>query len=143
MTKFFKKNNKSSGFTVIEALVAITIFVFSILGMFAVLGNNIKSVNYAKQKIEATYLAQEGLEYMRNQRDNYMVFGDGWSSFVTNCSNLDSNICLVGDAPLGFIRIVSLTSTTDKRVTVTSTVSWHQGSGDQNVSFSEDLFDWY
>jgi len=93
--KIIKKNiKKSTGFTLIETLVAIMIFTTSVLALMVVLSNNLSNVNYAKRKLIATFLAQEGVEYMRNMRDTYVLYeppsGDnGWNSFVVKISDCD------------------------------------------------------
>ncbi|MFA6274120.1 MAG: type II secretion system protein [Candidatus Paceibacterota bacterium] len=204
MFKYFKKQNKkniSRGFTLVETLVAIGIFSTSILVMMVVLGAGISDTNYAKRKIIATYLAQEGIEYIRNIRDTYELFptnigGDGWVDFkvaVSNCISNSNNKsgCLFYDGNLipgdedpmnsikilpcedtdnlctkgilyydpatgrynpgqanffpssGFTRsiIVEFLGNVDE-IKVSSTVHWKQGSGDQSVTFSENLFNW-
>lgn len=87
MELFLKqKNKKQEGFTLIETLVAISIFTMSVLTMLVVLGQGISSTGYAKQKSSAGYLAQEGMEYIRNMRDTYVLYsapaGVGWTTFV-------------------------------------------------------------
>ncbi len=96
MKKFFKQKNrgftrtpkfgvtpKGGGFTLIETLVAISIFTVSILGLLAVLSQGISDTGYAKKKIIAEYLAQEGIEYIRNMRDTYVLYTipGGWTAF--------------------------------------------------------------
>lgn len=75
----------SGGFTLVETLVAIAIFTTSILGLMLVLAAGIYNTNYAKNKITASYLAQEGIEYIRNMRDTYGLYtavtGKDWSNF--------------------------------------------------------------
>lgn len=67
----FKKILKvSRGFTLVEAMVAISILLLSITGAFAVAQSSLQSTSYAKNRITAYYLAQEGLEYIRHLRDN-------------------------------------------------------------------------
>ena len=72
MKIFFKQNNK--GFTLVETLVAVSIFTMSLLGIMSILASSIADTTYAKQKMTATYLAQEGIEYMRNVRDTNMFY---------------------------------------------------------------------
>jgi len=85
MIKFFKQNNKKSGFTLVETLIAISIFSVSIVALFSVLAQGISNTNYAKKKIIAGYLAQEGIEYIRNMRDSYVLYsvttGKNWAQF--------------------------------------------------------------
>ena len=75
MKKFFQQKNKglacrsmAEGFTLVETLVAISIFTMSILALLVILTQGIANTNYAKHKITASYLAQEGIEYARNVR---------------------------------------------------------------------------
>ncbi len=89
------KDNKA--FTLIEMLVAVSIFSLAILAILAVIGGDLKNINYAKKKLIATYLATEGIEYMRNIRDTYGLYDstqlpavDGWVAFknkvVSDCN---------------------------------------------------------
>ncbi len=94
MKNIFQKINR--GFTLVETLVALSIFSFAVLGMLVILGGGVKNVNYAKSKIVATYLAQEGIEYFRNLRDNYVLYtipsSDGWVNFtggILPCTGAD------------------------------------------------------
>lgn len=71
-----KENNISkstAGFTLIETLVAISIFVASVTVLLVVTGGGIKDVNSAQNKLTATYLAQEGAELVRASRDTYFM----------------------------------------------------------------------
>lgn len=88
------KNNKQRGFTLVEALVAVLIFSVSVVFMMVVLSDNVSDLGYAKDKVVATYLAQEGLEYVRNVRDTYMLYSDagtGWPDFVAKMNPCDQN----------------------------------------------------
>ncbi len=96
MKKFLKQKNKfikgrqtlsrTKGFTLVETLVAISIFTVSLLGIMSVLASGIANTNYAKRKMTATYLAQEGIEYVRNMRDDYMLYDKNWNNFRTKIS---------------------------------------------------------
>jgi len=105
MIKFFKQKNKDylycyskrckRGFTLVETLIAISIFSMSIVGLMSVLGGGISNISYAKEKIIAGYLAQEGLEYIRNMRDTYVLYSisaqTGWTDFNNNL--IDTSAC--------------------------------------------------
>ena len=190
MTKNYQQNNKA--FTLVETLVAISIFTVSILGLMSVLTSGISSTNYAKQKIIASYLAQEGIEYIRNIRDDYMLYGNNWNNFrtkINECGNHGTNdkTCYFDDQSLdfsdpsmpmtkilidscpndlcptllydsntgkynysssgvnsGFIRSIQARYPRgpDDEIKIISIVSWNQGSGSYNVTFSETLFNW-
>ena len=96
MKLFFKKVNKlNGGFTLLETLVAISIFSVSLLGIMSVLASGVADTNYAKRKMTATYLAQEGIEYIRNMRDTLVLYDlpggkTGWKEFrdtIKDCGN--------------------------------------------------------
>ena len=97
MLKFLKQKNKfKKAFTLVEVLVAIAIFSASILAMMSVLAGGITDTNFVKNKMIATYLAQEGIEAVRNMRDTAVLSGianskDGWIDFyssVNSCTNI-------------------------------------------------------
>src|SRR5258708_30071470 len=89
MIKFFEKINKelreNRAFTLVESLVAISIFTVSLLTLMIVLGGGVSNINYVKEKIIATYLAQEGIEYVRNMEDTFILYSatsqTGWDAF--------------------------------------------------------------
>ncbi len=109
MKEFFKQKNKfingrqtlseAKGFTLVETLVALSIFTMSILALLSILGQGISDTSYSKKKIIASYLAQEGIEYMRNLRDTYVLYNPedsaaGWAEFL---SRLAAESCQTGD----------------------------------------------
>ncbi|MBP6866617.1 MAG: type II secretion system protein [Candidatus Pacebacteria bacterium] len=86
------KINFKSGFTLVESLVAIMILTISITAMLVILSNNVSEIDQVKRKVVANYLAQEGLEYVRNMRDTYMLYsttGTGWPDFVAKMQACD------------------------------------------------------
>lgn len=97
-----KINFKNKGFTLVETLVSISIFTVSLLAVISVLTQGIANTTYIKTKLTATYLAQEGIEYMRNMRDTYALYDStsaqhGWDTFNTHVSPCQNNGCSFGD----------------------------------------------
>ena len=95
MKLFFKKFRRiNKGFTLVETLVAISIFSLSILALMAVLTQGVSDTNYAKKKIIASYLAQEGIEYIRNMRDTFVLYSTngqtGWNDFKVKLDPCDA-----------------------------------------------------
>jgi prepilin-type N-terminal cleavage/methylation domain-containing protein len=70
------KNKK--GFTLIESLVAITVLMLVISGASTAVSQGISSYTYSKNQITAFYLAQEGIEHVRNMRDQNGLTGVHW-----------------------------------------------------------------
>ena len=62
-----RKNNK--GFTLVETLVAIGILSVAILGTFTAVQSGLQNSYTAKDRTVAFWLAQEGMEYIKNIRD--------------------------------------------------------------------------
>lgn len=97
---------KQKGFTLIEALLAVSVFTISVVTLLSVLGSGIADTNHAKRKVIAVYLAQEGVEFMRNMRDTYMLYsaGTGWGSFEGRLlsASCDSSGCFYNDTNLNY-----------------------------------------
>ena len=75
------------GFTLIETLVSLAIFSASIVALISVTASGVANTNFAKNKLTASYLAQEGVEMVRNIRDsNSLLGGNGipWVPFTTS-----------------------------------------------------------
>ncbi len=92
MKNFPKKFN--DGFTLVETLVAVSIFTLSLLIVMVVLGQGLSNTTNSQEKTIATYLAQEGIEYMRNMRDTFLLYSTdattGWTSFRGRLDACDS-----------------------------------------------------
>lgn len=100
MKYFFKKIHKGfprtfskkgmSGFTIVETLVALSIFSLSVTALIVVAGQGISNTGSAGSKITADYLAQEGVEIIRNMRDTALISiinkkqQNAWSGFIGN-----------------------------------------------------------
>lgn len=72
--------NEKAGFTIIETLVSLAIFASSILGLIVITSQGAADTNYAKNKLVASYLAQEGIEMVRNMRDSSSLAGNSWQA---------------------------------------------------------------
>lgn len=73
------------GFTLVEAMVAISILSLSITGPMIIAQKGIGSAIYARDQITAFYLAQEAVEYIRNVRDSNRINQIPWLSYLSNC----------------------------------------------------------
>ena len=85
MKKKSVKNN-SAGFTVVEVLVALTIFSFAIVGLVTVSAGGLANTSISKNTLTANYLAQEGIELVRNLRDSDVLLysSAGWNPFINS-----------------------------------------------------------
>lgn len=84
-----KRANSSriKGFTLIETLVAIAILTIAIVGPLTLAMKSIISSYSSQNNLTAVYLAQEGLEYVKNVRDNNILQGEDWieGGDLNNC----------------------------------------------------------
>ncbi len=87
---------KNKGLTLVETLVAISILSISILATFTAVQGGLQASINAKDKTTAFYLAQEGMELVRNMRDNNALnsINGGLNTWMTGLAN-------PGFAPLG------------------------------------------
>jgi prepilin-type N-terminal cleavage/methylation domain-containing protein len=64
-----KKTITQQGFTIVETLVALSIFSVAVIALISVTISGSSGATYVKNKLTASYLAQEGIEMVRNLRD--------------------------------------------------------------------------
>jgi prepilin-type N-terminal cleavage/methylation domain-containing protein len=101
-TRNTQKNIRGErGFTIVEVLISLTIFSIAVAGVITVAAQGGLNVNAVRNKLIASYLADEGIELMRGVRDTYVVqepIGDedkGWTAFtaaVAACSSGPSTL---------------------------------------------------
>src|SRR4051812_26467647 len=63
----------SAGFTLLETMVAVTLLSVAIVAPMSLTAQSLGSAYYARDEVTAFYLAQEGLEVVRNVRDNNIL----------------------------------------------------------------------
>lgn len=85
MIKIIKKNQ---GFTLVETLVAIAILMVAVAGPLTVANQALTTALGSRDAMIATYLAQDGMESIKNIKDNDSVnaFNNGILS-VSNCTS--------------------------------------------------------
>lgn len=79
-----KNKNLKNGFTLIEVIIAILILSLVIVGTMFGISLNLASAVRIKNNLIATNLAQEGLEIVRNIRDNDWLNGRAFGASLPN-----------------------------------------------------------
>ena len=114
MKKVSLQKNKfknDAGFTVLETLVAISVLILSLTAAFSVAQLGLSTSISSRDEVTAYFLAQEGIEIIRNQRDNNSLNSLPWLTAIAGNSSdpcYFGNVCVVDPAhpstqPLSFI----------------------------------------
>jgi Tfp pilus assembly protein PilV len=165
-----KIKNKNSGFTLLETLAALSVLIFAILGPLTLAYFSIRSASLSENQFTAFYLAQEALEFVKNQRDtNALGNASNWLNGMTNCQS--ANGCFVDvqynsiqtcpsqcsklkyNSTSGFYnyqngndtiftRQVKLTQISSYEEKVTINLSWQERFGAQSFTLEENIFNW-
>jgi type II secretory pathway pseudopilin PulG len=86
-----KKQKLCAGFTLIETIIAIFILIVGTIVIYGIFFDMAKQANNYPNKLTAFYLAQEGIEIIKNIRDdNWVKNTSGW------LDRIDNGDCLTG-----------------------------------------------
>ncbi|MEI6352862.1 MAG: prepilin-type N-terminal cleavage/methylation domain-containing protein [Candidatus Nomurabacteria bacterium] len=108
----FKKNvnKKNEGFTLIEALVSIALILIAVIGPLTLTMNAITSIIQNKNRVIASYLAEEIVEDFRNYRDDFaLTCGNIDFSYSADYSTINSASCSGNTS----VQVLSYIGTTD------------------------------
>ena len=145
--------NTKKGFTLIEALIALTIILLSVGLPMGIIADSILRTGITKQQLEARLLAQEGLEIVRGQRDTNVIRARDWLHGLDSCienisNNLEwCNLNSVNNFKLFEIFERRIKIKTSDRVPIAAEVfvevSWTDFDGDEkSIEISEILYQW-
>jgi len=136
------------GFTLLEVITAIFVITVGVIGGMSAIQKTVALISISSSRLTAAYLAQEGIEVIRNIRDTNWLEGRtaevSWDEGLTDCSagcetdytmnqNLDSWVgegrYLYIDGTNSFFRYIDFPSGDDiqtkfkRKITITSDVS--------------------
>lgn len=158
-----------AGFTLIETLVAISVLLIAVVGPMSIAQQSISAAINAPQQAIARYLAQEGIEYIRAQRDENVLKDNNWLTEIDECINTpcmvdsafeDISPCSGSCPPLRqggahnlysyeqshavtpFTRTISVVELNSHEIRITSTVTWTFRGRNQQVEVANTLLDW-
>jgi len=138
LSKLFHASSESGGgFTLIEVVVAIFVLIVGVVGVFTAIQNITFSSQINSSKLTAAYLAQEGIELVRNKRDSNWLAGETWDSDLP--SGTKGNI-------LGKFNITTTITTPpdgDDKIIVSVKVSWQEKGKNYSVTAQTELYNWY
>ncbi len=167
------KNKKhqadASGFTLIEIMIVLFIVSVGLVGVLGLIVQNIQSHDYNRSNLVAYQLAQEGIELVRNARDNNWrasrSFMNGLEEglYIADYQDeelvpydglpdstelhIDSNGFYVHDLsakPSGFSRIIKISEgPEEKSFKVNSLVTWFIRDREYSYNLEVIFYDWY
>jgi len=164
-----RENLRSVGFTLLETIIALGILSFVMMGPLTLSSKSLSTATSAQNQTTAFFLAEEGLELVRNIRDNNNA-SNRWlgleDCITTNGCYIDAFVgnvsgCGVSCPPLKYdtndwhynyssgddyiftrkISMVEVSLGDETEYSVISTVSWQDKNGEKSVSLQTNLFD--
>lgn len=93
-------SQKNKGFTIVETLVAVAILMISIAGPLTIAQKGLTAAIYARDQVTASFLAQDAMEIIKNERDNALDSGgfEDWINYISS-SCTENNQCQVDTYP--------------------------------------------
>lgn len=150
------------GQVMIEALIAITIVIVGLLGIFSLTSRSLSLNSVAGSQYVAANLSGEGIEVVKNIIDGNALQKNPWNQGInagdyeidsasTELKNPFSGKPLLFDpttglygylagAPTAYIRKVSIDTISSEEIKVTSTVNWTTRDGAKFKIATEDYF---
>lgn len=157
----------NKAFTLLEVLIAMFILVLGATAAFSSISQTIAAASLVKDRFIASYLAQEGVEIVKNIRDGNWIIGENWNNGLgsgdweadytsqTLSDNYDGDSLLIDNAT-GFYNYTSGTLTKfkrkinitsigagDDRIKVTVEVSWQERGRTHNFVVVSQITNWY
>jgi len=157
----------SKGFTIIEVIVAMFILTTGILGTFSFISHYNEYSSLSVMRFTAAYLAQEGIEIVKNIRDGNYLEGnliDDWnqgfdtvgnreadytsttslSAYSGNVLNVDNSGFYSYNAGTAspFVRKIQIVSSNTTSTYISCQVTWTEKGRTHQVTAEEEIYSW-
>ena len=120
-----KDKSRINGFSVVEVVLAAGLFGLIITALTSILIYGEESSALAGQRARATFLAEEGLEAVRNIRDeNFTNLTDG--NYGLQVLSNQWGFSGTSDTTDVFTRQINISTIDSNRKSITSTITWQQ-----------------
>lgn len=158
-----KKSEYKTGFTLIETMVAVGVIVIGLISALTLITNSLFYVSNINDRLIAANLTAEGLEVVKNIRDNNWLQSLLWNNGLANgdyqvsynsiaLSPYSSGLLLL-DSGSGiysyasgsatpYVRKISISNLSSYEIRVISTVTWQRRGVTYNNSAENHLFNW-
>lgn len=165
MFLIFKKKENSAGFTLLEIIVAMGVIISILTSALVLITLSVNSTKTTRLKIIAISLSQEGLEIVRNIRDNNWLAGrrtalnwrqdmdpgdyrvqynySGLLAFSTTPLKINNGFYQYGsgDNTL-FYRKITIEHIGNNQIRVISEITWSERGRNQIISAETRLYNW-
>ena len=152
-----------NGFTLFETIVAIGLVLVGLITALALITTSLFYISNVQDRLIAANLAAEGIEIVRNIRDNNWLQGASWNNGLTDGDFqaaynspalsaysgqpllLDSTANLysyASGAATVYTRKISIANISADEIKVISTVVWQSRNVSYNSSAEDRLFNW-
>lgn len=159
----FKFRQDAAGFTLIETIVAVGIIVIGLISALTLITNSLFYVSNIGDRLIAANLTAEGLEVVKNIRDNNWLQGLLWNNGLTNgdyqVSYSSTVLSPYSGSPLlldsgsgiysyavgsttPYVRKISISNLSGYEIRVVSTVTWQKRGVTYSSSAENHLFNW-
>ena len=154
-------NNR--GFTLIETIVAIFLLTVGVVGSFSLMQKVTSFASITSSQLVASYLAQEGIEIIRNIRDTNYLEHQAWDAGIGAGADfrLDYRSQVFPDAACGsylshngtsyicsadsnskFQRQITVEKPVSGKMVVSVEVSWSERGNQHLILAQTELYDW-
>lgn len=103
-----KKITQKKGFTILEMIITAFVISVAFIAVMSLITRTIVDVKSNSSRLTAFYLAQEGIEIVRNIRDSNWLGGENWNNGLTAGSyQADYNDITLFSYPNSYLKINS------------------------------------
>ncbi|MFH1822647.1 MAG: prepilin-type N-terminal cleavage/methylation domain-containing protein [Patescibacteria group bacterium] len=167
--KSLEKKYKKNGFSILEVIAAIFIISLGLIGVLSLILQNIQVQYVNRNMLIGTELAQEGIELIRNIRDDNWLAGRDWDNglspdnYIIDYTGSISSVSGISEAKLQirddlgeegfywheatdnnsiFSRLITITTIDTNSSLVSSLVSWSERGRTHQYQTDTILYNW-